>query len=326
MPRPTAIARLLSVLLVGCASLPPPPSLPGTLSAAPSARTGLGDDPPLPDVLRSGDELVVEVGADADVGKLEVQVDGAGSVHVGPGADVAVGGLTLEQAEARVRERLQQTDRYAQVFVRRAVGSPQTVRVFGSVAKPGTVPWVPNLRVTDAFAAARGVATRQDGTPAADFNAAVVLRDGKPLPIDMARALLSDPHHNVRLRPGDQLYVPFASAPSVTVFGQVGAPGVIPLGAGMRLSDALASAGGITKDGDKDDVRLIRGPVDGPKVFRASFADVAAGSRPDVLLAPDDILFVEDHPVEDLGEVLAIVSVFVPSLLLTSTVIALSTR
>ena len=109
------------------------------------------------------------------------------------------------------------------------------------------------------------------------------------------------------MRAGDLLYVPFAAEHNVSVFGQVNGPIVIPYHSGLRLTDALAAASGVTVEGDKGDIRIIRGPIAKPEVFQASLAAIADGEQHDTVLAPGDAVFVEDSALEDMTEVFNII-------------------
>jgi polysaccharide export outer membrane protein len=154
----------------------------------------------------------------------------------------------------------------------------------------------------------------------AALHGAVVIRNGTTLPISVARALQGDPLHNVFMRPGDHVYVPPALGTNITVLGQVGAPQMFPHQAGLRLSQVLAMGGGVTQGADKGDIRVIRGTLDAPRVYQASLSDFVDGDSHDVLMQPGDIVFVTDHAIEDIGEVLGVVS---PALSLGLSTVAL---
>jgi protein involved in polysaccharide export with SLBB domain len=126
--------------------------------------------------------------------------------------------------------------------------------------------------------------------------------------VSLDQALRGVRAHNVYLHPGDALYVPFATGRRVSVLGQVRSPAALPHYNGLRLTQALSEAGGVTEGGDKDDIRLVRGNVDGLSVYRASLWDIAQGHASDVALTSGDVVFVTDHAVEDVGEVVRLVA------------------
>jgi polysaccharide export outer membrane protein len=171
------------------------------------------------------------------------------------------------------------------------------------------------MRVADALATAGGPLTVSGGSDGASVSIAaleqaVLTRAGLPVPIDLTRAIRGERHHNILVHPGDHIFVPTREG-RVTILGQVGSPTVVPHRDGMRLTEALALAGGVTVDGDRSDIRLVRGPAEAPDVYSASLDAIVDGAGPDVTLAPGDVLFVTDEWLEDAREV---IGVFAPVL------------
>lgn len=89
-------------------------------------------------------------------------------------------------------------------------------------------------------------------------------------------------------------------ANQANVLGQVGKPGRIPLDvAGMRLTDVIALAGGITASAGSDTVvvtgtrngQAFRREVDLPKVF------APGGRGEDIVIQPNDVIWVDRYPV-----------------------------
>jgi polysaccharide export outer membrane protein len=170
--------------------------------------------------------------------------------------------------------------------------------VIGAVARPGVYEIRPNARVSEGIALAGGPRTfdaEGESHELADLAGARVIRGGAALPISLGRALEGDPRHDVRLRAGDLLCVPPARGLRVVVLGEVRSPRVLPFRRGLRLTEALALSGGTTKDADGADVRVVRGPLSAPRVYRADLDALIAGDRGDVELAPGDIVFVTEH-------------------------------
>jgi polysaccharide export outer membrane protein len=274
---------------------------------------GLSRDDPPSGAIRPGDQLSVEITSGKESHKTIGIVDARGDVHVTSGRDVAVAGLSLESAEQRVTAAVRGGDKFAEVDLQLATRPSQRASVLGALSKPGYLELTPGMRVVDVVAAAGGLltmtptagakTTMRSAVPVADVESAVLVRDGKALPIDFEKALQGLPGHNVLVHPGDQLYVPFAAGQVVSVFGQVGSPTLVAHRSGLRMTEALSAAGGLTVGGDKSDIRLLRGPPEAPKTYQASLRAVANGEQHDVVLAPGDVLFVQDDPVEDIGEV-----------------------
>src|SRR5262249_40248279 len=112
---------------------------------------------------------------------------------------------------------------------------------------------------------------------------------------------------------------------TVAVLGQVGRPVMLPLHRGMRLTEALGAAGGVTTDGSRNDIRIVRGPAEMPTVYQASLADIADGEQHDVELTAGDTVFVTDSFVEDASEVFGVVApLFSLALVVAATAFALT--
>jgi protein involved in polysaccharide export with SLBB domain len=167
------------------------------------------------------------------------------------------------------------------------------------------------MRLADLLAAAGGAARSEaDGLAisSGDLGGARLVRDGVTLPVSLEVALSGDPRHNIRVRAGDTLYVPADLHRLVSVLGQVGSPRVMPHRSGMRLTHALSLAGGVTRDGNWGDVRVIRGDPARPTVYSTSIADVVDGRAHDVVLAPGDIVYVASAGHADMRDVMNSVS------------------
>jgi polysaccharide export outer membrane protein len=299
------LGATVCVALAGCASLPPPPvpSDPITYVA-----TGLQADPAPAFLLRPGDGVRVDGQTESGPQSWEAILDAQGMVLFSGIGSANLGGLSLAQAESRVLALIRQRDRLATVTLFATATAGQRATVLGAVANQGSVPVAPNMRVAELIADSGGVLSSPDPVTSAplslaDLERATLTRSGRQLPISVARAMLGDPRHNVFVHAGDHLFVPRREHGSVSIFGQVGAPGVFVHRSGLRMTEALALAGGITTGGDKSDIRLLRGPVEEPAVYRADLAAIVDGDGPDVSLQAGDVLFVTDDPIEDVGEV-----------------------
>jgi polysaccharide export outer membrane protein len=229
---------------------------------------------------------------------------------------VPVAGVSVKSAEERIMAALRTVDRLAIVDIRLAATSEQQAVVLGAVVSPGHAPIAPAIRVSGLVASkggllqARSTTSGRIASSPADLGRARLLRKGVALPIDIERALLGEPGHDVLIHPGDVLYVPFASTNAVAVLGMVGQPQMVPHRPRMRLTEALAVAGGVDQWGDKHDVRIVRGKAEAPVAYGTSLTDVVDEDGPDAALVSGDVVFVEDKPLEDLGEVLGLLAPF----------------
>lgn len=292
-------------------SLPRAPTVPA--SDARKVARGVPVDPPPSGGLRPGDLLVLTFTHGISVRESVEAVDARGQLHIGPGTDLAVAGMSVQQAQERIAQITHQRDRQVQVGLRISERPSQRVSVLGALARPGYLDLAKGMRVTDLVAAAGGLRNVIEGrgnggefgiAPIADLADGALLRDGSALPIDLEAALRGDQKHNVYIYPGDQLYVPFANDQIVSVMGQVQLPGAFVHRKGLRLTEALSAAGGLTVGGDKSDIRVVRGPPEAPTAYTASLRAIAKQKSHDVALAAGDVVFVTDDPLEDFGEVL----------------------
>jgi polysaccharide export outer membrane protein len=227
-----------------------------------------------------------------------LSVDDAGFLHAPLTGAIEVAGASLEEAEALLQVRLRRYDRFGIVSLTVVEPAGHRASVLGAVARPGTYTLGSPTRVADLLATAGGI-QRADGAAETvelgDLAAARLLRAGEPLPISLPRALTGDPRHNVLLAPRDVLFVPALQGAAVRVLGEVKQARLVPWRPGLRLSEVLAQAQGMTADADDADVRVVRGPLSAPRFYRASFRALLQGQATDVELARGDIVFVTKH-------------------------------
>jgi polysaccharide export outer membrane protein len=312
--------------VVACGGHPLAPAYPSpdpAFEAAKVAAPGLAVDPPPQLTLRPGDTVTIQIVSTETQVFTDVVLDAVGNVHIPLAGDVQVGGVGLTEAEGRLVAALQRHDKFVQVTLQMTGRAGQRATVLGAVTTQGPVELIPGARVTDVIAGAGGPIagiTGPNPVLVANVADAVLMRGGKVVPIDMRKALRGEPLHNVYVHPGDHIYVPPSVGANVSMLGQLGAPQVFPYREGLRLTEALALAGGVTTGADKGDIRVIRGTLREPKVYRASLSDLVDGDAHDVMLKPGDIVFVTDHPLEDFTEVMGVIS---PALSLGTSAVAL---
>jgi len=298
-------------LLVGCGARPPTPAVPGDDPAftAPEVvmPAGLEEDPAQPLRVLAGDVIRLEM-VSAETQTYEgLIVDELGAVHVPLAGSVTVGGATMAEAQGRIQGALRRFDRVVHVNLFLEEPSGHRATVVGAVDAPGRVQVPPGTRLADLLALAGGLMREVSGAEAtvlADLDGARLVRDRAVLPVNLRLALGGNPQHNVRVRAGDHLYVPPLRGQRITVLGEVRAATVLPYHPGIRITEALAIAGGITIDGDNGDIRVVRGALREPQVYATNLQDLVDGESHNVELAPGDIVYVTDHWIASVGEVL----------------------
>jgi polysaccharide export outer membrane protein len=223
-------------------------------------------------------------------------VDATGQLHVPLAGDINVGGKTLSQAEKAIESGLRRYDRFvrANLIITRLDG--HTAAVVGAVQTPGRFEARPGMRLADLLALAGGAATAEVHrvpTLLGSLELARLVRDGETVPVSVLLARQGDPKHNIRIRPGDQLYVPPVTDQMIMVLGEVAIPQPTAYRTGIRLTEVLARAGGIVTDrGDRKDIRIIRGSLREPQVYTTNLKALMGGKATDVVLAPGDIVYV----------------------------------
>ncbi len=181
------------------------------------------------------------------------------------------------------------------------------VQVIGEVVRPGA------FDIKADGASLLSVVTLAGGpTPKAALTQAQVMHGGQVRVYDLRPLLTSDlsaPTGRVRLAPGDVLLVPTNNA-HILALGEVGTKGVIPIpdGATLPLTVALAQVGGVTAEGDKKNVDIVRRTADGrATVLVVNTDDLLKGKNnvADLNLRSGDILYVQtrNHP-QSIGSVL----------------------
>jgi polysaccharide export outer membrane protein len=294
---------------------------------APPAKVelpGMQEDPPAPFALAPGDLLRIRITTVDPVEAKEAQVDAAGRIHVPLVGDVEVLGLGLTEAEQRVEAIVRQRDRFAQVSIEVTSAAGHKATVIGAVNHPGDYEIRPNARVAQILALAGGMKTHDEPGEAyeqADVDAARLIRDGVALPISVSHAMQGEKLHNIQVRAGDILFVPSTRGQRVIVLGDVNSPKAVPFRHGMRLTEALALGGGFNKDADKADVRVIRGSLASPRVYRANVRALVGGSAGDVELVAGDIVFVTEDWYATVTDVINRLSPSLAAVVVTATIL-----
>ncbi|MGC9318609.1 MAG: SLBB domain-containing protein [Armatimonadota bacterium] len=182
---------------------------------------------------------------------------------------------------------------YVTVYEQEEVEPPAVVEISGAVQRPGTYRWAANLRVSQLVMRAGGL------TPQAYTGRADLLRVGEDqswqvIPVDLAAALAGDEEKDIVLQRGDRLEVKtreeVGRAGTVHIEGLVRSPGDYPRHGGMRVSDLIFAAGGLTP-GAGPHVELIPGRFEGaPQPVRL----MLTGEGDDYEVEPDPILSDDD--------------------------------
>ena len=170
--------------------------------------------------------------------------------EIGP---INVSGLTF----AQMRDTLNQRVMEQMIGVRASItlGELRSIRVFvlGDVVRPGSYTVSGLSTITNALYASGGV------KPIGSLRNIALRRDGATVAtLDLYELLLrGDTRGDVRLQPGDAIFVPPIGA-SVTVDGEVRRPAIYEVRTEESVADLVALAGGLNADANRAAVKLER--------------------------------------------------------------------
>jgi polysaccharide export outer membrane protein len=273
---------------------------------------GIESDPPEALALLAGDVVqLTTVSAKTETFDGLI-VDATGQLHVPLAGDINVGGKTLSQAEKAIESGLRRYDRFVRVNVIITRLDGHTAAVVGAVETPGRFEARPGMRLADLLALSGGASTaRVHAVPTltGSLELARLVRDGKTVPVSLLLARQGEPKHNIRIRPGDQLYVPPVTDRMIMVLGEVGQPQPMAYRTGIRLTEVLARAGGVdSARGDRKDIRIVRGSLREPQIYTTNLKALMSGKATDVELAPGDIVYVTKAWYASASDVLSALS------------------
>lgn len=314
-PIPILSMAALVAILSGCsASARHSPDSPDAFPAAernalpPTASAELLQrfDAPVEERYRLGlgDRIFVDVwGLPELTGPHVVGPDG--NITVPVAGQIPVADLTREDAAAAIETRLGGYYKSAAVTLRVDEYVANRVLVLGRVAHPGAISFSGPPTLLDVISRAGGLPVGDVGQEESSLSRCAVFRGrDRVLWVDL-RALLrgTDLASNIRLQRDDVVYIPDADTELVYVLGEVATPGAYPLTPDMSFIEALARAGGPTRDAAPDRIEVVR-PRDAKQV-QVRLADLrAARARHNLALQDGDIIYVPENGVATVGYVL----------------------
>ena len=322
-------AGMLSFLLAAlpvCAAPKPQTFTPDSRSAAAGAEFSRMKVPggiprewlrPSPDHYRvgPGDKLEIEMMEFPETHLRGIVLpDGMLYFHTVNG--IKVTGMTVAEVKAALEKALAVDYRSPQVAVILREATASRAWVLGRLKKPGAYSLDTPTTVIEAIAKAGGIASARSfgyTEDLADLRHSFLIRDGKFVPLDFTRLLREgDMSQNVYLRHNDYIYLPSSQAQKAYVLGAVNLPKAVDFANDMSLITALAYAQGLAKNAYAKRIVIIRGSLTEPKVAEVDFNAIITGKAKDVMLEPQDIVWVPASPFDRLDQYLGqIISSFV---------------
>lgn len=237
-------------------------------------------------VLGQGDLLSIHLYDSADYSPV-VRISLDGTVQLPLIGSLHLAGLTMQQAESLIAQRLTSAGMYRnpQVNIQLTESPNQVVTLSGEMH--GVIPVAGQKRLFDVLSAGGGL-------PSTASHVITINRPGVPQPIsidlgtDPAKSELA----NVPVFGGDTVVVSRAGV--VYLLGAFKSQGPIPLqqNAPLTLMQAAALGGGAGFEGKLSDLRIIRTVGYGRKVVHVNIGKVMNGKAPDPILQPDDIVLL----------------------------------
>lgn len=246
----------------------------------------------------------------------------SGTYRVGPDGHITLplfgsidlSGLTRDEAAARISDVLDEDYTILHVSVIVTEFNNNNVFLLGAFEWPGEYKLEGRANLLQALSLARGF------QPVADLSSLTVTRGSRAVYRINLDALLhrGDMSLNVALEPGDVVFLPKNDTRVVHVLGEVEHPGLVPVGRGLDLVRAVATAGSYTEDADLDEVRVLR-RVDGQvRVFTVDLEALLdeGALTANIPLKPDDIVHVPRKGIATLNYVLRQISPSISTVLL----------
>ncbi len=207
-----------------------------------------------------------------------LRVGPAGEILFPDAGAVFVAGLTLREAEAKVRESLRSYVRGKGLVF--SLYRPRRFRlpVLGEVGRPGVVTVTAPVRASEAIETAGGIA------PGGARRGIIVRRGADSLRVDLVRyGTAGDLSGNPLVFETDVIFVP-AAGRYVEILGSVAHPGRYDLVPGDRVSDLISLAGGALPQAALDRAELERFDAMGSPARRTILLSAEAG----LARAPED--------------------------------------
>jgi len=220
----------------------------------------------------------------------DVRVNSSGDAYLPLIGYVQLAGLTTDQAQAVIENRLREGEfvksPHVTVFLKEYVN--QSTTVTGEVNRPGVYPMLGSRRLLEVLANAGGLTTRAGKT------VTITHRDHpeEPVKVTLPADLTKSPKDNIEIFPGDTVVVNRAGV--VYVVGEVARPSGLVMDnyEKMTVMQAIALVGGTTSVAAMNNAKLIRTTASGRQEQELPLKKILYAKQADIDLKPDDIIFV----------------------------------
>jgi polysaccharide export outer membrane protein len=300
-----------AAVLLSCGGLVSPVSARAqTGQAATRGQASVDGGSKAPSSYRLGpdDQLAIHALDLPDISDKPQRLDPNGDVRLPLIGRIHAGGMTVEELEHELIERLKTFLREPDVSIAVTELRSHPVSVLGAVSTPGVQQLegrktlVEVLSLTGGLSADAGPTvriTRRSDQGAIPLAEATEDASQQFSTVDIGvRSLLDgrNPEKDIVIQPHDVILVPRAEV--VYVIGEVGKPGPVPLSSGDSISvtEAVSSSGGVLRTGAPKRARILRrvSGADRRTELSVDIQRIMQGKANDVPLAPADLLIVPD--------------------------------
>jgi polysaccharide export outer membrane protein len=237
-----------------------------------------------------GDVLVIEVAGEPDL-KRKVKVAQQGTIEL-PYIDhsINLAGMTEQQITELLRKEFTAILKEPQVTIFIEEYHARMVSIAGAVNQPRQIALTRELRVYDLISLAGGMTDKAGNTIQL-----VRFRPAEAMEVINLNDLVRKPELNRVLHDGDFINVPESGVIYIT--GNVNKPGSFPLKETVKLSQAIAMAGGLAPDSKKKEIHLVRS--NGPDQTNATdtivnLFEIEKDASRDIILKPYDVVMVPE--------------------------------
>jgi len=193
--------------------------------------------------------------------------------------------MTQFQLRDKIEKELAGFIKSPQVILRITEFRSHKIFVLGQVNSPGVYRMRNDFTLVEAISGAGGIG------PDAYLGGAYVVRNGKILLVNFVELIQKgNMEENIPLLSSDVIYIPDNRDRKVFVLGEVNKQAAIPMRERMTLLEAIAEAGGLTRDAKKSAILVMRGNLSEPEIMTID------AERPDrvanIPLKRGDIVYV----------------------------------
>jgi polysaccharide biosynthesis/export protein len=254
-------------------------------------------------ILGPNDEIVILAVDAEEIANKPVRITTSGDINLPMVGRIHAAGMSLEQLEGEVNQRLSKYIKDPHVAISVAQSKSQPVSVFGAVGAPGVVQLEGRKTLIEVLSQAGGLkadaGSRIKITRKAEWGRIPLSSAATEGEYSIAEVNIRSieeatrPEDNIQILPFDVITV--ARAEVVYVMGQVRKSGGFMLNDRRTISliELMARAEGLSEGAAPKDAKVIR-PVPGANRIEISvnLKDVLDGKKPDMMLQPDDILYI----------------------------------